>query len=35
MINSAEELAQYIEFTNLDNTANVEEMKAFFDKARI
>lgn len=34
MINSAEELAQYIEFTNLDNTANVEEMKAFFDKAK-
>ena len=31
---TAEELAQYIEFTNLDNTATEEQMKAFFDKAK-
>lgn len=34
MINKAEKLAQAIEFTHLDNTATVEEMKAFFDKAK-
>ena len=29
MINKAEKLAKAIEFTHLDNTATVEEMKAF------
>lgn len=34
MINKAEKLAQAIEFTHLDNAATIEEMKAFFDKAK-
>ena len=34
MINKAEKLAKAIEFTHLDNTATVEEMKAFFAKAK-
>jgi hypothetical protein len=34
MINKAEKLAQAIEFTHLDNSATIEEMKAFFDKAK-
>ena len=34
MINKAEKLAKAIEFTHLDNTATIEEMKAFFAKAK-
>ena len=34
MINKAEKLAQAIEFTHLDNTTTVDEMKAFFEKAK-
>ena len=34
MINTGEELAQYIEFTNLDNTATEDMMLDFFEKAK-
>ena len=34
MINKAEKLAKAIEFTHLDNTATIDEMKAFFAKAK-
>ncbi|AMK15710.1 deoxyribose-phosphate aldolase [Methanobrevibacter olleyae] len=34
MINKAKKLSKVIEFTNLDNSATIEEMKAFFDKAK-
>lgn len=34
MINKPEELAKYIEYTYLDNTANEDQMKLFFDKAK-
>jgi len=34
MINTPEELAKYIEYTNLDNTATEDEMKTFLNKAK-